>query len=302
MRERAVKFGAASNLVGVLSEPDSGTAAEGRPGVLFLNSGILHHAGASRLYVRIARRLASSGFHCLRFDFAGVGDSEPRRDTLPFAKGALADAAEAMDFLKSTRGIDRFILVGLCSGADMGYHVALADDRVVGLAKLDAWVYATPRSRIRHYAPRVLSLRQWRHSISVRLQRRREASEAAEANGTPALQVSPEYRRKFPPREEVERGLRTLMDRGVRLYYFFSGDQIQTFNYRDQYRESFRGVDFRNLLEVDFEPDSDHTVTGLGHQEKVVGAIHRWAVDGWGDPDRDAASVQGAKGLARAAS
>lgn len=281
MRERAVKFGASSNLVGVLTEPPPGSGSEERPAVLFLNSGILHHAGASRLYVKLARRLASSGFLCLRFDFAGVGDSEPRRDTLPFARGAVADAKEAMDFLQSTRGNQRFILVGLCSGADMAYHVSLADERVVGLAKLDAWVYSTRRSVVRHYAPRVLSLQQWRHSIGVRLEERRARATAAVEDPAASPYVAPEYRRKFPPREEVEEGLRRLTDRGVRLYYFFSGDQGKIFNYREQYRESFSGVDFRDLLTVDFQPESDHTVTGLQHQEEVVNAIHAWAVEGW---------------------
>jgi pimeloyl-ACP methyl ester carboxylesterase len=301
MRERAVKFGAASNLVGVLTEPDPVAAREERPGVIFLNSGILHHAGASRLYVKIARKLASSGFFCLRFDFAGVGDSEPRRDTLPFARGAVEDAREAMDFLQSARGIRRFILVGLCSGADMAYHVALADNRVAGLAKLDAWVYSTRRAVVRHYVPRVLSLRQWRHSIRVRLEGRRARAGQSPQDPSASLYVAPEYRRKFPPREEVEDGLRRLTERGVRLYYFFSGDQISVFNYREQYRDSFPDVDFRDLLTVDFQPDSDHTVTGLRHQEEVTDAIHRWAVAGWGHPatEQAAASEAVLSGTAR---
>lgn len=281
MRERAVKFGSSSNLVGVLTEPPPGSGCEDRPAVLFLNSGILHHAGASRLYVKLARRLASSGFLCLRFDFAGVGDSEPRRDTLPFARGAVADAKEAMDFIQSSRGIRTFILVGLCSGADMAYHVSLADERVVGLAKLDAWVYSTRRSVVRHYAPKVLDLKQWRHSIRVRLEERRARASTAAEDPAASHYVAPEYRRKFPPREEVQEGLRRLTERGVRLYYFFSGDQGKIFNYPTQYRESFRGVDFRDLLTVDFQPESDHTVTGLKHQDEVVRAIHAWAIEGW---------------------
>ena len=57
MRERALTFGPA-NLVGVLTQPDPAVANPGLPAVVILNSGILHRAGASRLYVRIARRLA----------------------------------------------------------------------------------------------------------------------------------------------------------------------------------------------------------------------------------------------------
>lgn len=280
MREKAVKFGASSNLVGVITEPLPGQELEGAPAVLFLNSGILHHAGASRLYVKLARRLTGDGFTCLRFDFAGVGDSEPRRDTLPFARGAVADAREAMDFVQSARGHTRFVLVGLCSGADMAYHIGLADDRVVGLAKLDPWVYATRRSKLRHYGPRLLSLQQWRHSISVRLEERRNA--AAGPDPEASAYVAPEYRRKFPPREEVEAGLRTLLQRGARLYYFVSGDQIKVYNYPEQYRDTFPALDFGDRLTLDFQPESDHTVTGLPHQAQVLDAIQRWAAEGWG--------------------
>jgi pimeloyl-ACP methyl ester carboxylesterase len=301
MRERALKFGKTASLAGVLTEPTGGASAPDRPGVIFLNSGILHHTGASRLYVKIARRLAADGFTSLRFDFSGVGDSEARKDTLPFAKAAVVEGREAMDFLQEGRGMKSFILMGLCSGADMAYHIALADERVAGLAKIDAWVYSTRRAVVRHYVPRVLSLRQWRHSIRVRLEGRRARAGQSPQDPSASLYVAPEYRRKFPPREEVEDGLRRLTERGVRLYYFFSGDQISVFNYREQYRESFPDVDFRDLLTVDFQPDSDHTVTGLRHQEEVTDAIHRWAVAGWGHPatEQAAASEAVLSGTAR---
>src|SRR5690554_5437998 len=102
MREKALKLGKTASLAGVLTEPRAGSGGD-RPGVLFLNSGILHHAGASRLYVKLARRLSAEGFTSLRFDFSGVGDSEARKDTLPFARAAVVEGREAMDFLQETR-------------------------------------------------------------------------------------------------------------------------------------------------------------------------------------------------------
>ncbi len=54
MRERAMKFGDESNLVGVLAEPDAGEKQTDTPCVLMLNAGILHHVGPFRIYVDMA--------------------------------------------------------------------------------------------------------------------------------------------------------------------------------------------------------------------------------------------------------
>ena len=41
----------------------------------------------------------------------------------------------------------------------MSYHIGLADERVVGLAKIDAWAYRTKSWYVRHYGPKVLSIK-----------------------------------------------------------------------------------------------------------------------------------------------
>ena len=74
-REKVVRFGRETKLVGVLSEPQGGGPVR-EPMLLLVNSGILHRVGACRFHVRLARRLASEGVSALRFDFSGIGDSE----------------------------------------------------------------------------------------------------------------------------------------------------------------------------------------------------------------------------------
>jgi cell division protein FtsW len=58
MREKVLRFGLERGLSGVLAEPEGIEQVAGAPGVVLLNSGILHHVGPSRLYVRIARLVA----------------------------------------------------------------------------------------------------------------------------------------------------------------------------------------------------------------------------------------------------
>jgi hypothetical protein len=85
----------------------------------------------------------------------------------------------------------------------------------------------------------------------------------------------------FLPREEVARGLQLLTGRGVAMYHFFSGVMTEHYNYRTQYWDAFPEVDFRDLLRVEYVPESDHIVTALDHQRFVVEAVADWATDRW---------------------
>lgn len=268
MRERAIRFGTGGALVGVLTEPPEGLP-DG-PAIVFLNSGILHHVGASRLYVTLARRLAEAGFVCLRFDLAGIGDSEARRDGLGPVDGALRDGREALDWLQSARGVRRFVLVGLCSGSDMAFHLALADERVIGIANLDAWAYRTWRYYARRFGPKLLDASAWRHSLRVRLRNLSRGDAGSDAF------IAPEYRRVFPPREEVEKGLRTLLERGLHIFHFFSGGMQDRLNHADQYRRSFPAVEFGDRVHVVYRSEANHTVTGLQDQAFVTHAVVEW--------------------------
>jgi pimeloyl-ACP methyl ester carboxylesterase len=80
--------------------------------------------------VTLARHLAAAGFDCLRFDLESLGDSvlrAPGRENYPYPVTANADAGAALEFLKS-RGYDRIIAMGLCSGAHTTFHTGLQFD------------------------------------------------------------------------------------------------------------------------------------------------------------------------------
>ncbi len=285
MREKAVRFGTSAPLVGVVTEPLGHAASADRPAVIFLNSGILHHVGACRLYVSAARALAAKGFTVMRFDHAGIGDSEVRREAMPFEQGAILDTRDAMAHLTSTKGAQRFVLMGLCSGADMSFRVAGQDPRVVGLVQLDAWAYRTLGYYLRHYGKRARDISAWTNFARRRLGALfGGAKPTAEERG--ADTVGAEYRRRFPPREEVAQQLTALLDRGVRMLYLFSGGQEEHFNHREQYRASFREVSFRDQLRVEHLPDADHLFSALDHQRFVIAAMTEWMSANWTVPPK----------------
>lgn len=279
-REKGVRFGTGNALVGVLTEAAAGTPSAGRPGVIFLNSGILHRVGSCRLHVRLARAMSAAGFHALRFDYSGIGDSDQRRDSLPFEESAVLETKEAMDYLAKAKGVQQFILIGLCSGADMAHETAVADPRVAGLVLLDAWAYKTFAYQVRRIAPKLLDLGQWRHSISVRF---KEATASSSGDGVACMPGGegveyevPKYVRVFPPRERVAKDLAGFVSRNVAMYYVWTGG-LQEYNHEGQHASTFREVKFGDLLREEWLPDADHIVTGLQHQAYLTEHVTAWA-------------------------
>src|SRR5713101_5522058 len=132
MKEEAVLFGEKKSLVGVVTDPPTTTGNHLRPAVILLNPGIVHRVGPGRIYVKIARALAAAGFVVLRFDFSGIGDSAVRHDNLQFEKSAIREAQDAMKFLKRSRDVEHFILLGGCSGALISLETACCDEQVLG--------------------------------------------------------------------------------------------------------------------------------------------------------------------------
>ena len=126
-------------LHGMLHEPHP-AAARGLC-VLLLSPGIKGRVGPHRLYLKIAARLVPLGFHVLRFDYYGLGDSEGEleEDLLADMYNTIQagryvdDTVAAMDWMRSECGIDRFVGSGLCGGSISALLTAAEDRRIVSL-------------------------------------------------------------------------------------------------------------------------------------------------------------------------
>jgi pimeloyl-ACP methyl ester carboxylesterase len=84
----------------------------------------------NRVSVRLARRIAANGFHAVRMDYHGVGDSTGTLDTYPLDRPFVADLMAVIAHL-DTLGLDQIVLIGTtCFGA----RTALAGaQRIPGL-------------------------------------------------------------------------------------------------------------------------------------------------------------------------
>ena len=112
--------------------------------VILLSPGIKSRVAPHRLYVKLARHLASLGHLVLRFDFAGLGDSEGELQeawTADFygtvqSGRYVDDTCAAMDWMQLEYGPSKFILAGLCGGAITGLLAGARDRRVEALVAL----------------------------------------------------------------------------------------------------------------------------------------------------------------------
>jgi pimeloyl-ACP methyl ester carboxylesterase len=86
-------------------------------GVIFLNGG---HGGSSsgknRIYTRMAADLAQRGYHSLRLEWHGIGDSTGAVDEYIMDEPFLDEAFGAADVLRA-EGCDRIAIYGECFGA-----------------------------------------------------------------------------------------------------------------------------------------------------------------------------------------
>ena len=271
MKERPVWFGATKSLSGILTEPPGGGA--GRPAVLLLNAGLLHHVGPNRLYVTLARRLAAAGLPVLRFDYSGLGESEPRRDELSLVESMLAEGRAAMDFLEASGVADRFVPMGLCAGAENAQRLARDDARVVGGVLIDGYAYRTPGYHLRRYARHLLSGRSWRRLVT-RGRGRSRAATAAPADRNPG---GVDFVREFPPRQTCLAELRRILSREVELLLVFTGGGMAEFyNHPRQFAETFPSLRGHARLRVEFMGLADHTFTLRSHQDAVLESIDAW--------------------------
>lgn len=283
MKETVLQYGRPSPLVGILSELPA--ERSGDTGVLLLNSGLIHRVGPNRLYVRLARELARAGLPACRFDFAGIGDSPRRTGGGSLEESIVDQVRETMDVLEEARGIRHFLLTGICAGADAAYLAALADPRVTGIAPIDLYTYGSTRYLIAIYRRRLLDPRSWRNLLSGRsdilrlvrsavnglLSTRPDGDTADDGDaGAPSSTPSP---------ESVASGLRTLLERDVRIHLIYTAHTASpaAFNYRRFFARPLAAYLDGKRFRVTHDEQSDHGFTQPTQQDRLIEHIRAWA-------------------------
>jgi pimeloyl-ACP methyl ester carboxylesterase len=281
-------FGKACSLVGVVTEPPAATQACQLPAFIILNSGIVHRVGLNRLHVKLARNLAAMGFTVMRFDFSGIGDSQVRADNLPFFKAALDETREAMDYLITTRGIARFVLIGICSGAAVSLKIAATEPRVVGAIPINFRGYFQglnqDTTRLRN---RVLLHHYWRIAFSSSFRGKNwlkaitgkvDYQSLIRAISAQARNLfSTQGRRALSGVNPFVSDLRLLAERGARVLLIHAeGDE--GLDYVKMFLgNADRPCDASAIVKLEVIPGANHTFTLLWSQERLLKLVRDWA-------------------------
>ncbi len=260
------------------------------PTVLLINAGLLHHVGPYRLYTQLARNLADLGFTCLRFDLTGLGDSSYPSNDSEHQHQAQRDISSAMDFMQREYHSRKFILCGLCSGADDAMIKAQHDPRVSAIALLDGLAFRTPGFYLHHwlvhYPSRLVSAQKWRvigsrykcilraKLDSTGLTGNRHPAAANETD-TGASLIPDE--RQLPDRKDFTNTLEILAKKGVATLFLYTGGVSHYFNHYRQFGAMCGKQSSQKLFTFHYLPQADHLLLQPQHREKVLDLVCHWA-------------------------
>ena len=263
MAERAFRFGRARHLVGIAGLPP---IARGTVGVIVLNTGLMHRVGPFRLHVDLTRRLNALGYPTLRFDLSTMGDSGASAEAGSREEQVRADVRDAAALLTGHAGCTRFVLVGLCRGAQSA-HIACTEAGVAGAVFLDGYIYRTFGFKLRHYLPRLLSPARWRGFLARKLRQVVEPEEVT-------------FGSVYPPRAQVRGELADMLARGLRFCFVYSGGIGEQLNHPRQFCECYgRRVADHPALRMDLLDGTDHTYTLLCDRERLFGHVEGWLLE-----------------------
>jgi pimeloyl-ACP methyl ester carboxylesterase len=123
-------------LFGIVTQP---TVAPLGVGCLLLSGGGRNGAGGTpspgvnRVWVRLARQLADLGFHAMRMDYRGIGESGGRRPEYDLSEPFVPDVLAAVEQLRN-HGAGDVVLIGTCFGGRSALAAAPHLEGVRGVA------------------------------------------------------------------------------------------------------------------------------------------------------------------------
>lgn len=297
MREISFAFGADQSLVGTLTLP-TGNAAPGGLGLVMFNSGVVHRIGPHRVNVKLARQIAGHGVPSIRFDLHGMGDSLRAGSATTYEQQVVIDLGIAMDVLQEASGVERFALLGFCSGAMPSYLAAKADPRVDTIILYDALIFPTPKSRMRFLWLRLsghgFGLEALLHAAAklsrglanlprrVLARLRSDRIETVKQVGAPS------------EKHQILQGLAQLTQRGVKVVVMHAGDDFGAVNYAAQFRDAAGDALPHEGVRCVFLEDIDHVATSTPAQRVFLDAVCSAVLNGHADCSQSIASAPSA--------
>ncbi len=271
--ESAIEFKSGANtLRGIVHMPD-GAAAPARSGVVFLHGWSGCRIGPHRMFVKLARRLCDRGCACLRFDFAGRGDSDGCVGDASI-DSMIDDTLAGMGFFAREAGVARPVLLGICSGSKVAVGAAVAAENTAGLVLLSHELMGDPRrgketdarksrSTLKTYLLKLTQPATWKKILTGRV--------------NTGMVGKALFRQEAPDEDELVREARWLQafaDYAAPLLFIYGGNdptaQAARGKYEDFCRAKGLNATFHEL------PDANHSFYSLEWEDEVMGVVEGW--------------------------
>lgn len=288
-KEELLTIDCDASLVGILTLPVESAPRRNRTAVILLNAGIVHRVGPNRIHVLMARRFARQGWLVCRFDLSGIGDSTVSSASVGFDDRAPGEVKAVMDHLQEAHGIRRFVLAGICSGADVALQCALLDERVVGCGLIngrlvDKEIAMTIRDQLnaknqgRYFVGHLGSPRSWFRALTF---------QSAYAKWWQGLKVLVRSRwtgqGKDIDRGEASAWMGELTARGVSVYLIYAGGSSALDLYNSLFKAEVTRLGRAGQPIRAEEVEADHTFTLSWAQHALVDSLVRWLGEGVAD-------------------
>ena len=264
-------------LAGILAVP---ARPNGYAVVLPWGASPLPSSGRNRERTRVARALAEQGFHALRFDYRGVGESDGDLRRTSMAAPHTADIIAACDWLTS-QGLSRVVIVANCFGSWSSLMAAPSLPALQGIALVNGPVWRD-HSQVR--ASR--SWRWWTRKLREfdwsKLRSAERRAYYRKLVGTTAASlvrmVRPRRLASGSNGSRYSRAVRYLLDRGVPTFLMYGDDDFRAdFEWELEHglRPLIEKVEANRLVTV----PEQLTAWGAEAQNVVLGELLPWLRD-----------------------
>jgi pimeloyl-ACP methyl ester carboxylesterase len=232
------------------------------------------------MYVTLSRILAADGYTVVRFDFSGIGDSAQRHDGTPPLVASLGEIKEVLDSVTDSYQISRFVLIGLCSGADHAVLYGSRDPRVVGLALMDPTLPPTARYYFHYMMQRLLEPKNWLSVMTGRSGLMRLAAvhllNRVQPRGSDLKQLTLQTLQFSGYLTEC---YETAAVRGIKILSVFTSVSPRH-TYQQQILDAFPEASIHAALRLEYFPESDHLFSAERERTRLFRVIADWLESG----------------------
>lgn len=242
--------------------------AAGDLGVLIVPGQPQTRVGSHRMFVQLARELASAGHPVLRYDLAGYGDSDGPAAAYDATPGDVVEAVAALRL--AAPQVRRVVLWGLCDGATAAALASPGIAPLAGLVLVNPWVHdESLRAKAivgGHYRGRLGSAAFWRRLLSggVRV--------------VPALREAASHlRRALAPRNPpqgspADRLLRALQRTATPACLVLSGQDLTAGEMSSLLSSDAQWRRMETRLQVQRLAQADHTMSDSADLQRMIEA------------------------------